>query len=206
MKQLFLLTFFLPLISFAQIAKKDMLIGGNLDLQFSSTKYSTYKQSIFTFSVNPSVSGFLTKNIALGGNISYFASSINSAVSGTKSTNFRCGFSAGPQLREYVKISNLLYFMGHQGINFGVGRTLYSSDKTQPFDRNIIINFKIGPGLAFLIKKNILLETGVYYRADLIKSQLVQKNTVLSSTNFIATHNILFNIGFNFLLNHQSKK
>ncbi len=133
-KVMIFLLLVLPVLGFGQIEKGDWMFGGSAF--FSSQKYDGANDRVTVFEIAPNVGYFITKNIALGADLSFF----------------RVGkgdiwLEASPFARYYYKH----VFVQAKYLTKNVGS--YSNT-----------GFDVSLGHAFFLKPNVAFEPELYFR------------------------------------------
>ncbi len=155
----------LALTTRAQTEKGNLLIGGGLSLSRSSQTISSSDITSTSFGLTPSVSYFFADQLAAGVITSYSTSKSSSESPGgtIKSTNVSSGI--GPTIRYYFPLGEKVWLFPEADYVWNWNHTTIESAGTATVDsRSNSQTFRIGPGVAYFIAKNVGVEGIVYYQ------------------------------------------
>ncbi|MBS1946993.1 MAG: TonB-dependent receptor [Bacteroidetes bacterium] len=150
---------FIAHISFGQISKGSILLGGQLSFSNQTTSSS---QKITGFAISPAIGEAIKENLVLGFDAGYAYSDYKN----TANANYKQAannFGAGVFLRKYVPVGKGFYIFG-QG-RFGAS---YNTSKTE--QTNIItitdnikgyaLSLGFYPGISYQVNRKLQLEAG----------------------------------------------
>lgn len=160
MKKSLLLVLSLMLLStssFAQLQKGNLLLGGNVNFQTSSTESdnlgvaggNTAKSN--SFFVSPLVGYFLSDRTVLGLKIDYSSSKTENLIFSGPSVIFendRIGL--GPFVRRYFPVKEWVAFYGQAEVNYGSARHFQTNNSSSSSEtKTRYVSFAASLGLSF---------------------------------------------------------
>ncbi len=178
------------------------MIGGGMGMNNSKStiNYSSYgytdEVKYSSVNINPQLSYFVVKGLALGITPSYSYSKSKISYNPNETSSYT--FSIGPAVRYYVPIDRMAFF-AHVNYNFGWSTTrssYYGIDSIEKYTSHDMTNiFKGGVGATYFIRNNIGLEGFLFYMQDDIKEG--SGNPLHSNSS---SPSINFNIGLQIFL------
>jgi outer membrane protein len=167
-KLIFLLFLAFSLNTFAQIEKPitkgNKILSGGGTIQSSTSGSGSFKQSVFSLSLNPGIGFFVINNLAIGlnTNIGY----TNSSGSGYYSLGI------GPYVRYYF--NNGLFLKGDFSYNYL--HSLNSSPVKQKYH-----SFTPGIGYAFFLNQKVSLEPSISYKYETGSTNVAYRSQIVNS-------------------------
>ena len=145
---------FINILSFGQIQKGAVMVGGNIS--YSTNKSESTDSKSHSFNISPGAGIAVKDNLILGVDILY-GSSLDQGQLTRRETN---GFGAGVFMRKYAVIAKNFYLFG-QG---RIGTSFYDEEHkngniVQEF-KTTYINLSAYPGVAYSITPKLMLEAG----------------------------------------------
>lgn len=194
----------LSISSFAQLQKGNLLLGGNVNFQTSSTESdnlgvaggNTSKSNRFSFS--PLVGYFFSDRTVLGLKVDYFSSKTENRILAGPTIIFENdGIGLGPFVRRYFPIKEWVAFYGQAEVNYGSARHLNTNSSSSSSEtKTRSVNFAASLGLSFFPTQWMSIDLSAnplsFYH------QNNQNNSGSSSSSEVNTS------GFNFDLNSNS--
>jgi len=190
--------------SFAQLQKGNLLLGGNVNFQTSSTESdnlgvaggNTAKSN--SFFVSPLVGYFLSDRTVLGLKVDYSSSKTENLIFAGPSVIFendRIGL--GPFVRRYFPVKDWVAFYGQAEVNYGSARHFQTNNSNSSSEtKTRSVNFVASLGLSFFPTKWMSIDLSAnplsFYHQN-------NENTLGNSSSSEVNTN-----GFNFNLNSNS--
>ncbi|MCH7410026.1 hypothetical protein MM239_11525 [Belliella sp. DSM 111904] len=130
MKKIFILVFFMPILSFGQFSKGEKFVGGNMSYYSSKIKYApSNNPSTTLFSLNSQFGFFVSQSLAVGPAVNFVSSSqpnLNPATNLFQTSKIS-GLAGGLFIRKFFTISDSFFFsLEGKGLAGRVNRDLSS--------------------------------------------------------------------------------
>lgn len=194
----------LSISSFAQLQKGNLLLGGNVNFQTSSTESdnlgvaggNTAKSN--SFSISPLVGYFLSDRTVLGVKVNYFSSKTENLILAGPSVIFENDqIGLGPFVRRYFPVKDWVAFYGQAEVNYGSARHFQTNNSNSSSETKIrSVNFAASLGLSFFPTKWMSIDVSAH---PLSFSSQKNQNTSGGASGSETTTN-----GFNLNLNSNS--
>jgi opacity protein-like surface antigen len=157
---------FIPIITWSQIEKGAVLLGGQLDLNFSHASqpgnplgYAEAKTKSLGFA--PQFGYFILKNIPIGFELLYN----NKKTTTPTGDSFSRTFSFVPFFRSYFGKGKLKPYI-HAGLGPGMSKTGNSSDGFPEHTQSSkLLTYEVKGGIEYLFNKNIGFDFGFGYKS-----------------------------------------
>ena len=190
--------------SFAQLQKGNLLLGGNVNFQTSSTESdnlgvaggNTAKSN--SFFVSPLVGYFLSDRTVLGLKVDYSSSITENLIfSGPPAIFENDRIGLGPFVRRYFPVKEWVAFYGQAEVNYGSARHFQTNNSNSSSEtKTRSVNFVASLGLSFFPTKWMSIDLSAnplsFYHQN-------NENTLGNSSSSEVNTN-----GFNFNLNSNS--
>ncbi len=178
----------------AQISKGSILIGGNLSLGTSTTKYQTYEIDNNYLSINPAIGVAIKENSVLGISLSYSMYTQKNTLLNAYKEDANA-YGGGLFYRQYKSLSNRFYLFGEAGAGYyNTKVTREAPDFIQIFKNNSV-NLNLYPGITYAVSKRFHLEAALHNLLNLNYSSA--KTTTMGSAPTSETKTD----GFSFMTN-----
>jgi hypothetical protein len=194
----------LSISSFAQLQKGNLLLGGNVNFQTSSTESdnlgvaggNTAKSN--SFSISPLVGYFLSDRTVLGLKVDYFSSKTENLIfSGPPAVFENDRIGLGPFVRRYFPVKEWVAFYGQAEMNYGSSKYFQTNNSNSSSETKIrSVNFAASLGLSFFPTKWMSIDVSAH---PLSFSSQKNQNTSGGASGSETTTN-----GFNLNLNSNS--
>ncbi|HWA35893.1 MAG TPA: outer membrane beta-barrel protein [Cyclobacteriaceae bacterium] len=178
----------IAIVTEAQTEKGNFLIGGGVSASRSSQTISSSDITSTSFGLTPSASYFVVDRFAAGLITSYSVGNATTETAGgsVKTSNVSSGI--GPTIRYYLPLGEKIWLFPEVDYLWNWNHSKIEAFGSTPTDsKSNSQTFRIGPGLAYFIAKNVGVEGILYY-------QNVNNNNTSASTS-TSTSSINFRIG-----------
>lgn len=165
--------FLLASISYAQISKGTILLGGNVNFSGYDISGTPENNNNF-FYIQPSLGFTVNENRIVGFSLAYSHGKQNSGSTQTSETD---GYGAGLFYRRYLTLGKGFYFYGQAGASYFGNKTdqtggSFTNQKISTVDLNLY------PGVAYRVSKHFLLEVGMNNLFSLYYSTTKQEYSI----------------------------
>lgn len=194
----------LSISSFAQLQKGNLLLGGNVNFQTSSTESdnlgvaggNTAKSN--SFSISPLVGYFLSDRTVFGMKVNYFSSKTENLILAGPSVIFENDqIGLGPFVRRYFPVKDWVAFYGQAEMNYGSSKYFQTNNSNSSSETKIrSVNFAASLGLSFFPTKWMSIDVSAHPLSFYHQNN---ENTLGNSSSSEVNTN-----GFNFNLNSNS--
>lgn len=212
MKKIILLTIAticIVTISFSQINKGSVLLGGGISANTGNSQNGTNEDKFNGIFIYPAIGIAVKNNTVIGFRAGYGHSknSSNNSVYAQKDNSYNAGFF----LRKYLLLAKNFYLFGEAGASYGY----HKNEQVNGIDARTItkdnsIGLNIYPGIAYTVNKRFHLEVSVNNLAGLGYSKTNREDITIAGashseySNFSLSANASsaapFTLGFRFVL------
>ena len=196
-------------ISFSQVNKGSVLLGGGISLYSQNSESGTFENKSRGFAVYPSI-GLVTKeNIVVGfrGNYGYSKSDYNSTPPQEQKDN---SYGVGIFLRKYKPLGKSFFIFGEGGAGYNHRKNTQTSIPSKAILKENSFSINLYPGIAYAVSKRIHLEASINNLINLSYFSSRTENQSTSGSSISKNSGVYFSsnanasvpltIGFRFVL------
>lgn len=206
-------------VTYGQIEKGTVLLGGNLNFGTSKSENSTlsshYKNETSSYGFTPSVGFTIKPNTIVGLQLGYAHSKNTSEPnSGTQEHN---DYSAEIFLRRYLTLGKGFYVFAQPGVFFNRNIYEYITNSSNQENKGWNVGVSLYPGISYAVSKRFHLEAGLGNFANLSYSKSQSESKDISSNQMATSKssgfsfssslsdNSSISIGFRFFIPKKAK-
>jgi hypothetical protein len=191
-------------ISYAQVKKGDVLVGGNIGFFKQDVSPGQSGNDLTSFSIYPSIGKAIRDDLVVGLNLGYAHSRTKSVTSDAYITT-QVQYSLGAYIRRYKNLGAgfALFGEGDLLLTYGLYKSYYDGGPKPPASKSYSIRAGLYPGIAYFLSRRVQVETGFQ---DIVNVQYLQSGFGADKSNSVSLNANLnkafdnFVVGFKLLL------
>ena len=187
-------------ISFSQINKGSVLLGGGLTINNNKVEDADPARKSNYVSITPAVGIAVKQNTVAGIQLTYWNSNDNIYTALQKDE--RTGYGAEVFLRKYLTLGKGFYVFGQGGVQYNNSKYTNTNPNYKTEQKGWSMGLNLYPGISYAVTKKFHLEAGLaqlanlsYSKAEYIDRGQTEKR---SGINFNANTSSLSNINIGF--------